>query len=105
MTNGSNVVEGIVGLETMIPANVKAEANGTTITLTWDKVVGMTNYDIYRSKDGGAYRQIKRTSATTITSTGLKVGSTYQFKIRAFRLVNGEKVYAPDVETSPVIIE
>ena len=105
MTNGSNVVEGIVGLETMIPANVKAEANGTTVTLTWDKVVGMTNYDIYRSKDGGAYRQIKRTSATTITSTGLKAGSTYQFKIRAFRLVNDEKVYAPDVETTPVTIE
>ena len=105
MTNGSNVVEGIVGLETMIPANVKAEANGTIVTLTWDKVVGMSNYEIYRSKDGGAYRQIKRTSATTITSTGLKVGSTYQFKIRAFRLVNGEKVYAPDVETTPITIE
>ena len=105
MTNGSNVVEGIVGLETMVPANVKVEATGTTVTLTWDKVVGMSNYEIYRSKDGGAYRQIKRTTESTITSSGLKVGSTYQFKIRAFRLVNGEKVYTPEVETIPITIE
>ena len=105
MTNGSNVVEGIVGLETMVPTNVKAEANGTTITLSFDKVVGMTNYEIYRSKDGGAYRQIKRTTDTTITSSGLKVGSTYQYQIRAFRLVNGEKVYTSEVETTPITIE
>ena len=26
-------------------------------------------------------------------------------KIRAFRLVNGEKVYAPEVETAPITIE
>ena len=105
MTNGSNVVEGIVGLETMTPTNVKVEANGTTVTLSFDKATGMSYYEIYRSKDGGAYRQIKRTTASTITSSGLKVGSTYQFKIKAFALVNGEKVYAPDVETTSVTIE
>ena len=65
----------------------------------------MSYYEIYRSKDGGVYRQIKRTTASTITSSGLKVGSTYQFKIKAFALVNGEKVYAPDVETTSVTIE
>jgi fibronectin type 3 domain-containing protein len=105
MTNGSNVVEGIVGLETMVPTNVKAEVEGTTVMLSWDKVVGMAYYEIYRSKDGGAYRQIKRTTDTTITSSGLKAGSTYQYKIRAFALVNGEKVYAPDVETESITIQ
>ena len=105
MTNGSNVVEGTIGLETMIPANVTMKVEGTSVILSWDKVVGMTNYEIYRSKDGGAYRQIKRTSELTMTSTSLKLGSTYQYKIRAFRLVNGEKVYAPEVETAPITIE
>ena len=105
MTNGSNIVEGIVGTETMVPTNVKVEANGTTVTLSFDKAVGMTYYEIYRSKDGGAYRQIKRTTDTTITSSGLKAGSTYQYKIRAFALVNGEKVYAPDVETESITIQ
>ena len=105
MTNGSNIVEGIVGAETMVPTNVKAEVNGTTITLSFDKAVGMQYYEIYRSKDGGAYRQIKRTTDTTITSSGLKSGSTYQYKIRAFALVNGEKVYAPEVVSEAITIE
>ena len=105
MTNGSNVVEGIVGLETMTPTNINAQVNGTDVILSWDKVVGMPYYEIYRSKDGGTYRQIKRTSATTITSSSLKVGSTYQYKIRAFTMINGEKVYAPDVETDVLTIE
>ena len=105
MTNGSNVVEGIVGLETMVPTNVKAEVEGTTVTLSWDKVVGMAYYEIYRSKDGGAYRQIKRTTDTTLTSSGLKAGSIYQYKIRAFALLNGEKVYAPEVVTEAIVIE
>ena len=105
MTNGSNVVEGIVGAETMVPSNVKVEANGTSVVLSFDKAIGMQYYEIYRSKDGGAYRQIKRTTDTTITSSGLKVGSTYQYKIKAFALVNGEKVYAPDVETQSITIQ
>ncbi|MEE0831518.1 MAG: discoidin domain-containing protein, partial [Longicatena sp.] len=105
MTNGSNVVAGIVGLETMVPTNVKAEVEGTTVTLSWDKVVGMAYYEIYRSKDGGAYRQIKRTTDTTLTSSGLKAGSIYQYKIRAFALLNGEKVYAPEVVTEAIVIE
>ena len=62
-------------------------------------------YEIYRSKDGGAYRQIKRTTDTTLTSSGLKAGSIYQYKIRAFALLNGEKVYAPEVVTEAIVIE
>ncbi|MEE0831009.1 MAG: discoidin domain-containing protein [Longicatena sp.] len=105
MTNGSNVVEGIVGVETMVPTNITTQVNGTSITLAWDKIVGMSHYEIYRSKDEGVYRQIKRTTDLTITSSGLKLGSTYQYKIKAFALVNGEKVYAPEVETAPITIK
>ena len=53
----------------------------------------------------GAYRHIKRTTNTTITSGSLKVGSTYRYKIRAYVLVNGEKVYSTDVESDPITIE
>ncbi len=105
MTNGSNVVEGVIGEETMVPTNITTQVNGTSITLAWDKVVGMSHYEIYRSKDGGVYRQIKRTTDSTITSSGLRAGSSYQFKIRAFSIVNGEKVYTKEVETQPIVIE
>ena len=103
MTNGSNVVEGIVLTQDVAPTNVKVENVDGTITLTWDKVAAMPYYDIYRSKDGRAYRHLKTTTTTTLTNTGLKVGSTYNYKIKAFALVNGEKVYGAEVETAITI--
>ena len=104
-TNGSNVVEGVVGAEEMAPANVKVENVDGTVVLSWNKVASMTHYEIYRSKDGGAYRHVKTTNATTLTNTTLKAGSTYSYKIRAYVVVNGEKVYAADVETTPITME
>ena len=103
MTNGSNVVEGIVVAEEITPPSAKVETVDGAVVLTWDKVAGMTHYEIYRSKDGGAYRHVKTTNANTLTNTTLKAGSTYSYKIKAYAVVNGEKVYGPEVETSITI--
>ena len=65
----------------------------------------MKGYEIYRRKDNGAYRHIKTISTTSMTSTSLKAGSSYQYKIRTFTLVNGEKVYGGEVETQIITIE
>ena len=105
MTNGSNVVEGVVDAQTLKPTNVEATLNGTSVTITWNKVAGMKGYEIYRRKDNGAYRHIKTISTTSMTSTSLKAGSSYQYKIRTFTLVNGEKVYGGEVETQVITIE
>ena len=48
---------------------------------------------------------MKTTNATTLTNTTLKAGSTYSYKIRVYAVVNGEKEYAPEVETTPITIE
>ena len=104
-TNGSNVVEGIVGAEEMSPTNAKVEVVDGVVVLTWDKVATMSHYEIYRSKDGGAYRHVKTTNTNTLTNTTLKAGSTYSYKIRAYVVVNGEKVYAPDVITNSVTLQ
>ena len=105
MTNGSNIVEGTVALEATKPTNVNATVDGNAITLTWDKVVGMPFYEVYRSKDGGAFRHIKNTSSNTMTNTTLKSGSTYQYKIRAYCMKDGEKVYSADVVSEVYTIE
>ena len=91
MTEGSNEVVGIIGK--VNPTLTITEENGTSVTLAWDKVPGMKYYEVYRAKDGGAYRQVKRTTNTSVTSTSLKAGSTYTYKVRAFNLVNDTKVY------------
>ena len=36
-TNGSNIVEGIVGAEEMSPTNAKVEVVDGVVVLTWDK--------------------------------------------------------------------
>ena len=64
--------------------------------LSWKKVTG-TGYEIYMStsKDSG-YKKIGTVtgaSKTTFIKEGLKKGKTYYFKIKAFKTVNGEKVY------------
>ena len=59
------------------------------------------NYDeIYRRKDGGAYRHIKTTMKTTITTAISKAGSQYAYQLRAYAIVNAKKVYTPLVTLS-----
>lgn len=36
MTNGSNIVEGIIEPQAMTPTNVKAKLSDNAITITWD---------------------------------------------------------------------
>ena len=58
----------------------------------------MKYYEVYRaSTDGfeveGAYRLVKRTTSLEVICTGLKADKTYSFKVRAYNVVNGQKVY------------
>ena len=64
----------------------------------------MTHYCIYRSANGGAYHHLKTTSSNTITNTSVKAGSTYQYKLRAYAIVNGMKVYSSEVELEPITL-
>ena len=104
MTNGSNIVEGIIGVETMNPTNLVITQDENGVTFTWDKVAGMPFYEVYRSKNGGVFRHMKNTTTTSITTSLLKSG-IYQYKLRAYTLVNGEKVYSQEVVSEVFTIE
>lgn len=68
------------------------------VKLTWRKVTGATGYQIYRStKSSSGYKSLKTiTSGSTISYTdkSVKFNTTYYYKIRAYRTVNGKKVYS-----------
>ena len=97
MTNGSNVVEGVATNE--IPTITIEKVEGDTITISWSKVEGMKGYDVYRATSvDGKYTQLKRTAATSITTT-VKTGKTYFYKVRGFNTLNNERVYAAYSET------
>lgn len=83
-----------------VPAKttLKAKASDAkNVKLTWSKVKGASGYEIYRSnsKDGkySKVRTISKGSTTSYKNGKLKKSTTYYYKIRAYRKVNGKKVY------------
>ena len=59
----------------------KAELDGGTATLSWDKVENADKYYVYQYKNG-KYVEIKTTTDTSVTFKGLKNGKTYKFLVR-----------------------
>ncbi|MDY4969311.1 MAG: hypothetical protein SO101_03490 [Lachnospiraceae bacterium] len=66
--------------------------------VTWKKVSGASGYVVYRatSKNGTykAVKTIKSGSTVKYTDTKLTKGKTYYYKVKAYRTVNGKKVYS-----------
>lgn len=60
---------------------VNAEADGSMVTLSWDKIENADKYYVYQYKDG-RYVKIKTTTDTSVTLKGLKNGETYKFLVR-----------------------
>lgn len=75
-------------------SKVTATAGKKKATIKWTKVTGATGYEIYRAIGTGDYTKIKSTSKTSYTNKSLKTNSTYSYKIKAYRTVNGKKVYS-----------
>lgn len=72
----------------------KVTSGSKSAKVTWNKVNGATGYRVYysTSKDSG-YKYATQTSKTAYTQAGLKKGASYYYKVRAYRTVNGEKVF------------
>ena len=77
---------------------ISKSASYNSNKITWKKVSGASGYEVYRSNSkSGKYSKVKTiTSGSTLnyTNTGLTTGTTYYYKVRAYRTVNGKKVYS-----------
>ena len=62
--------------------------------LSWNKVAGATGYQIFRYS-GGKWVYTYKTTANSFKVTGAKLGVTYQYRVRAYRTVNGKNYYGP----------
>ena len=75
----------------------KVMAGSKKAALKWNKVNGASGYRIYyKTSENGAWHyvtQIGKGSTTSYTDTGLKSGQTYYYTMRAYRTVNGEKIF------------
>lgn len=88
---------------TVVPAKVAAiKVSAKTLngyTLSWDKSDGATKYNLYRYNESTKkYESFKITTATSVKVTGLKAGSTQQYKVKAYTKLDG-KTYSATVSS------
>ena len=63
-----------------------ATDNGQPV-ISWTKVSGAAQYEIFRSTDGSKFSIIRRTAALSYTDTSAAAGTTYYYQVRA---INGD---------------
>lgn len=84
----------IIGVSGPKAAELSARYIGTVARLSWKKVSGATHYIIYRVS-GDELIKLGTVDADTLSYTieGLRIGTTYQFKVRSIRKDSGVTGY------------
>ncbi len=67
--------------------------SGTAVKLSWDEVSESQGYAVYMKTNKGGYQLIKTTKATSLNKSGLAIGNSYCFKVRAYKKVRSKKIY------------
>lgn len=76
------------------PSTLKVSTRNTTsLKLSWSKVSGASGYQLQR-KSGDSYKTLTNTTAVNYTVKNLSAGTSYAFRVRAYRTVNGKKYYS-----------
>lgn len=73
-----------------VPASFKVSAiDYQKAKVSWAKVDGAAGYEVYQNG-----KKVKDTTATSYTQSGLKTGSTYKYKVRAYQVTKNKKIYS-----------
>ena len=89
--------------------SLTAESAGyKEVKLTWSAVDGVTGYEVSRKTSSSSYKKIATVTGgkTGCSDTKVTAGTAYTYKVRAYKTVNGSKVYGDDsneVTVTPVL--
>lgn len=77
--------------------NVKVVRDGKKVTVSWKNIAGETGYQISRStsETGTANKVLCKGAALTKKSITLSSAKIYYYKVRAYKVVDGETIYGP----------
>ena len=67
------------------------------IRISWNAVPGAQKYQVYLydyAKKKYVLRLTKHSNVKSVLHRGLKKGKTYWYKVRAYRIVDGKRVYS-----------
>ncbi|MBR5536188.1 MAG: RICIN domain-containing protein [Clostridia bacterium] len=68
---------------TVTPFLLKGEDAVTNVKLQWNEIGGATEYDVYRSVDGGEYKFHTSLEGITVDDYDLELGKSYQYRVYA----------------------
>lgn len=82
----------------LVPTGLNAIATSVTqISLSWvDNATGEDGYKVERKEASGSFSQIASISAnaTSYTDSGIKDGTSYTYRVRAFNTIPADSVYS-----------
>ncbi len=77
---------------------VSLKAGKKKMRVSWKRIKGVSGYEIYRStKKSKGYQKIRtagRVSITSYTNKKLASKTKYYYRVRAYKVVNGRKIYS-----------
>lgn len=93
-SDASLTVSMVVGLSIDAPKDLSATTTDGEVTLKWSASKGAEGYILYVVQGYGSYNQIADITKTTATHTGLTNNTAYTYTVRAYKTVNGYRVYS-----------
>ena len=94
----SDVKSGVAKLKGITTIRTRTKST-TQIDVLWKKVAGAHGYRVLKA-NGKKFKKVADTKALKYSVKSLKVNTTYKFKVRAYTVVGGKKVFA---KSSPVV--
>ena len=77
-------------------SGLKVTSKKLKATAKWKKTAGVTGYQVvYKLKGAKKFKTLASTKSLKAATKKLKKGKKYQFKVRAYTVVAGKKVYGP----------
>lgn len=75
-----------------VKASISAKKGA--ITVKWKTTGNAEGYEVYRSlKKTTGYGKVKTTKLNSFKNTSVKKGQRYYYKVKAYKVVNGNKIY------------
>jgi len=73
---------------------LKVKAKSRKFTVSWKKTKGATGYEVqYKLKSAKRFKTLKALKKMKVTTKKFKKGKKYQFRVRTYTKINGEKIY------------
>lgn len=88
-TTSTTVAPNAPGTPTYLIGTAKSTSS---ISLKWEKARDAKGYAVYRAS-GSTYKRVKTTTSKSYTGIKLRAGTVYKYKVKAYREVNGKKIY------------